>query len=108
MRDSSPPEATLASGRSGMEREVHRGKYNDVNLLVDLELPPAGEFIDRMKGWDWSEAAARGLDAELLAQEPQTRGDGPFRQLQFADIPLVQGDGCSELEGGATIEAASG
>lgn len=44
------------------EREVHTGRYNDVNLLVDIQLPPIGEITDRMKDFDWSFAAPRGLD----------------------------------------------
>jgi len=44
------------------EREVHTGDYNDVNLLVDMDLPPVGEIVDRMRGFDWSFAASRGLD----------------------------------------------
>jgi hypothetical protein len=51
------------------EREVHEGIYNDVNLLVDLELPPAGDVIDRARGLDWSYAAGRGLSPERLAMD---------------------------------------
>jgi hypothetical protein len=53
---------------SVVEREVHSGAYNDINLLLDLRLPPPAEIIDRMKGWDWSLATGRGLDAEHLAR----------------------------------------
>ncbi|MBN2169922.1 MAG: hypothetical protein JW819_01220 [Candidatus Krumholzibacteriota bacterium] len=51
------------------ERKEHRGAYNDVNLLVDLELPPPGELIDALRGRDWSFAARRGLPPEQLAAE---------------------------------------
>jgi hypothetical protein len=50
------------TGAAIAEREVHTGDYNDVNILVDLELPPASGIIDRMRGFDWSFAASRGLD----------------------------------------------
>ena len=51
------------------EREVHAGKYNDVNLLVDIELPPAQQIIKRMKGFDWAFAAARGLDPDACPDD---------------------------------------
>ena len=57
------PHATLG------EREVHEGIYNDVNLLVDLELPPPGEIIERARGLDWSYAAGRGLAPSRLAAD---------------------------------------
>lgn len=56
-------------GVRGVEREVHRGKYNDVNLLVDLELPPVGALVDRLADWDWTEASGRGLDAATLRRD---------------------------------------
>ncbi len=56
------PRATI------VEREVHSGDYNAVNLLVDIQLPPAGETIDRMRGRDWSFGAGRGIAPEALAQ----------------------------------------
>jgi hypothetical protein len=52
----------------GVEREEHRGKYNDVNLLVDLELPAPETIIDRERGRDWSYAEPRGLSASALAE----------------------------------------
>jgi hypothetical protein len=51
------------------QREVHQGIYNDVNLLVDLALPPVGEIIDRVRLRDWSDAAQRGLDRTTLDNE---------------------------------------
>ena len=51
------------------QREVHQGLYNDVNLLVDLELPPVGEIINRVRQRDWSDAAQRGLDRGTLDTE---------------------------------------
>lgn len=51
-------------GAKLIEREVHQGEYNAVNLLIDLHLPPASQIIDRARGCDWSIAAARGLAPE--------------------------------------------
>ena len=36
-----------------VEKEVHSGDYNATNLLIDLELPPAGEIIDRFADHNW-------------------------------------------------------
>ena len=51
------------------EREVHEGVYNDVNLLVDLDLPPVAEIIERARGLDWGYAASRGLEPGRLAAD---------------------------------------
>ena len=40
-----------------VEREEHRGLYNDVNLLVDLELPRPEQIIDQERGRDWAALA---------------------------------------------------
>ncbi len=55
-------------GVAALEREEHRGRYNDVNLLVDLSLPPPGVTVDRARSLDWSFAAGRGIPPEELAQ----------------------------------------
>jgi len=51
-----------------VEREVHTGDYNAVNLLVDLALPPVAEIVDRVLGQEWHFAAGRGLSPEELAR----------------------------------------
>jgi hypothetical protein len=51
----------------GVQREEHRGLYNDINLLVDLELPATGQVIDLERKRDWSDLAGRGLSAAELA-----------------------------------------
>ena len=48
------------------EREEHRGVYNDINLLVDLRLPPAGVIVDQARAWDWARHAGKGLTPEEL------------------------------------------
>ena len=86
----------------GVEREVHRGRYNDINLLVDLELPPAVEIIDRMSGWDWSEAGFRGLDAQTLRRDFPgyvESGERTFR----AEVILTTFEELVESEFGSAI-----
>jgi len=61
------PAATIA------QREEHHGDYNDINLLVDLRVPPGPRLVRRMEGRDWSFVAGRGLDPDAL-----TRGFGPY------------------------------
>lgn len=56
-------------GATIVEREIHRGRYNDTNLLVDLELPPAAAIIDRMNHRNWCFAGGRGLDPATLAKD---------------------------------------
>ena len=85
-----------------VEREVHRGRYNDVNLLVDLELPPPGKIIDRMRGWDWSEASARGLDAETLRRDFPGYVEGGARTFR-AEVILTTFDELVESEFGNAI-----
>jgi len=85
-----------------VEREVHRGRYNDINLLVDLELPPVGEIIDRMADWDWSEAGYRGLDSETLRRDfPEyvESGERTFR----AEVILTTFEELVESEFGSCI-----
>ncbi len=55
-------------GATIVEREVHRGSYNAVNLLVDLDLPPAATTIDRLRLCDWGFAAGRGIEPRELAE----------------------------------------
>jgi hypothetical protein len=50
-----------------VQREEHRGKYNDINLLVDLQLPSPGTVVDLARGWDWARHAGKGLTPEELA-----------------------------------------
>ncbi|MBM4370402.1 MAG: hypothetical protein FJ098_02025, partial [Deltaproteobacteria bacterium] len=84
------------------EREVHEGAYNDVNLLVDISLPPVGAIIDRAQGLDWSYAAGRGLPATVLARDfPDyvESGAGTFR----AEVILATPEEEIESEFGRSI-----
>jgi hypothetical protein len=51
-----------------VQREEHRGNYNDVNLLVDMELPPVERIIAAERTRDWSPLSGRGLSPEELAK----------------------------------------
>jgi hypothetical protein len=52
----------------GVEREVHQGCYNDVNLVVELELPSVDQILDRERHRDWSASTNRGLSPRELAE----------------------------------------
>ena len=56
-----------------IERKKHEGRYNAVNLRVDIELPPVGQIVDDNRNMDWSVARHRGLDPEEAR-----RGFAPF------------------------------
>jgi hypothetical protein len=49
-----------------VEREVHEGRYNATNLLVDLDLPPVEMLLARAEGIDWSFASRRGIGPDRL------------------------------------------
>lgn len=49
-------------------REEHHGDYNDINLLVDLELPPPGTIIDDLRAYPWERLASRGISSVDLVR----------------------------------------
>jgi hypothetical protein len=51
-----------APGFKIVEIEEHSGRYNAVNLSVDLQLPRPDELLKGFQGLDWSIAARRGLN----------------------------------------------
>ncbi len=51
------------------ERTVHTGRYRDIQLLVDLELPAPAVIVARHRGHDWSPARSRGLPPADLARD---------------------------------------
>ncbi len=51
-----------------LEREEHRGTYNDVNLIVELRLPAPSDVIESRRHLDWSRLAGHGLAPEELAR----------------------------------------
>ncbi len=56
-------EAVLAEipNATVVERQEHRGHYNAINLLVDLQLAPVPQIVDEGRKMDWSIAGLRGL-----------------------------------------------
>ncbi len=90
---------------TGIEREEHRGTYNDVNLLVDVELPRAGAIIDQERGRDWSVLAGRGLSAQELAKGFPAYVEGGENSFRAEVILTTRGD-LVESEFGSAIHEA--
>jgi len=89
----------------GVQREEHRGLYNDVNLLVDLELPATGQIIDLERKRNWCDLAGRGLsEAELAGGFPGyvESGERSFR----AEVILTTRADLVESEFGSAIHEA--
>lgn len=89
----------------GVQREEHRGLYNDINLLVDLELPGCGQIVDQERERDWSCLAGRGLSAAELAKgfpDYVASGDRSFR----AEVILTTQADLVESEFGSAIHEA--
>ncbi|MBI5013928.1 MAG: hypothetical protein HZB55_00355 [Deltaproteobacteria bacterium] len=87
---------------AGVEREEHRGRYNDVNLLVDLVLPSAGEIIDAARSHEWGHASRRGLAAEELRREFPGYVESGARTVR-AEVILTTGGELIESEFGRSI-----
>lgn len=87
---------------TGVEREEHRGFYNDVNLLVDLALPPPGEIVDGARGNDWGFAAPRGLSPGELAREFPEYVESGARTVR-AEVILTTPEELVESEFGRSI-----
>jgi hypothetical protein len=51
-----------------VEVQTHSGRYNAVNLSIDLALPDPRDFTRSLSDMDWSLAAQRGLNPELAKQ----------------------------------------
>jgi hypothetical protein len=89
----------------GVQREEHHGTYNDINLLVDLQLPAVGQLVDLERRRDWSGLAGRGLtEAELAKGFPDfvTGGERSFR----AEVILTTRADLVESEFGSAIHEA--
>ncbi len=85
-----------------VEREVHTGSYNAVNLLLDFQRPPAGRIVDRMRDRDWSFAAGRGIPPARLREgfgEYLESGETTFR----AEVILTSPEELVESEFGRSI-----
>jgi len=87
---------------AGWEREEHRGRYNDINLLVDLTLPAPGEVIATAAGLDWSAAVGRGLTPDTLAREFPAYVESGARTVR-AEVILTTFEELMESEFGRSI-----
>ena len=87
---------------AGFEREEHRGRYNDVNLLVNLTLPDPGVVVDGAAGLDWSAAAGRGLASAALAREFAPYVESGARTVR-AEVILTTCEELLESEFGRSI-----
>jgi hypothetical protein len=85
-----------------IEREVHEGKYNDTNLLVDLELPPAEMLLARADGIDWDFAKRRGIDPQHLRSGFQSYIESGARTFR-AEVILTTFAELIESEFGRSI-----
>jgi hypothetical protein len=52
------------AGIEVVEIQKHSGNYNAVNLLLDVDLPPAEALTARLRGMDWGIAGQRGLNPD--------------------------------------------
>lgn len=89
----------------GVQREEHRGSYNDINLLVDLRLPPPGLLIDMAQAWDWSKLTGFGLSVnDLQTGFPSwvEGGEDTFR----VEVILTTREDLVESEFGMSIHEA--
>ena len=89
----------------GVQREEHRGTYNDINLLVDLELPAKDRIIEQERHRDWSPLAGRGLTPLELAKgfpDYVKAGEQSFR----AEVILTTRADLVESEFGSAIHEA--
>ncbi len=85
-----------------VQKEIHAGTYNDINLLVDIELPPPGEIIDCMRGHHWDFATGRGLDTDVLARDFVPYVESGARSVR-AEVILTTFDELVESEFGRSM-----
>ena len=85
-----------------VEREVHNGKYCDINLLIDIELPPVGVLIDNVRNDNLAFAKMRGLDAPTLVKDFQHYVETGARTFR-AEIILTTFEELVESEFGRAI-----
>jgi len=88
-----------------VQREEHHGLYNDINLLVDLQLPPVAQIVDLARQRDWSVLSGRGISAMELAKgfpDYVAAGERTFR----AEVILTTRADLVESEFGSAIHEA--
>jgi len=86
-------------------REEHRGLYNDINLLVDMQLPEPGRLVDIARGWDWPRYAGKGLSPEELRTGFPAFVEGGERTFR-AEVILTTPADLIESEFGSCIHEA--
>lgn len=89
-------------GLSLLETEKHTGRYNAVNLLVEIDLPAPDEMAAHLKAFDWSIARRRGLDpgtAQKGLVDYLARGAGAVRM----EIIMTTYDELMESEFGRSM-----
>lgn len=64
MLDRIPAALGVEAGIEVVEIQKHSGNYNAVNLLLDVDLPPAEALTARLLGMDWGIASQRGLNPD--------------------------------------------
>lgn len=84
------------------EMEIHSGEYNDTNLLIDFQLPPAGTIIDRLRDQDWSYAERRGLRGDALRKALPPFVESGARNIR-AEVILTTFEELVESEFGRSI-----
>ena len=89
----------------GVHREEHRGAYNDINILVDLQLPSWEELMDLARHWDWSLQTGFGLSAEELASGFPGWIEGGARTFRV-EVILTTREDYVESEYGNSIHEA--
>ncbi len=85
-----------------VERELHRGQYNDTNILVDINLPSKEEILQRAKELDPRQVARRGLEPKHFQRDLAAyleRGRDTFR----AEFILTSCEELVESEFGRSI-----
>jgi hypothetical protein len=85
-----------------VQREEHRGSYNDINLLVDLALPGPDEIVARAKDAPWENLAERGLTARELVEGFPRYAQEAARSI-CAEVILTTPEELIESEFGRSI-----
>ncbi|BDU71632.1 hypothetical protein [Mesoterricola silvestris] len=89
----------------GVVKEEHRGRYNDINLLVDLKVPEPGVLVDLARDWDWARHAGKGLTPQELAEGFPGFVEGGQRSFR-AEVILTTASDLVESEFGSCIHEA--
>ncbi len=100
--DEIPGLLSLERGLSVVETEQHEGDYNAVNILLDINLPPAEYLVTRLKGVDWEIARQRGLDPDGIREHVTSYVNQGERTVR-AELILTTPEELMEAEFGRSI-----